>query len=300
MNILDIIGDTPLIQLKRLPELRSDVTLYGKAEFMNPSGSVKDRAAKAMLLDGIESGRLTKDKTIIDATSGNTGIAYAMIGAALGYRVKLCIPANVTQERKNIMYAYGAELIETSPLEGIDGAYEETQRIIAADPERYFYPDQYSNRANPQAHYFGTGEEILRQTQGHVTHFIAGTGTSGTFMGTAKRLKEAVPGLHAVMMQPDMPFHGIEGIKHSSARVKASFFDEMLADEVCEVSTDQAYRMTRQLARYEGLFVGISAGANVCAAMEAAQKAPPGAVLVTVLCDGGCRYLSNPVWEDIL
>lgn len=300
MNILDIIGDTPLIQLKRLPELRSDVTLYGKAEFMNPSGSVKDRAAKAMLLDGIESGRLTKDKTIIDATSGNTGIAYAMIGAALGYRVKLCIPANVTQERKNIMYAYGAELIETSPLEGIDGAYEETQRIIAADPERYFYPDQYSNRANPQAHYFGTGEEILRQTQGHVTHFIAGTGTSGTFMGTVKRLKEAVPGLHAVMMQPDMPFHGIEGIKHSSARVKASFFDEMLADEVCEVSTDQAYRMTRQLARYEGLFVGISAGANVCAAMEAAQKAPPGAVLVTVLCDGGCRYLSNPVWEDIL
>lgn len=300
MNILDIIGDTPLIRLKRLPELRSDVTLYGKAEFMNPSGSVKDRAAKAMLLDGIESGRLTKDKTIIDATSGNTGIAYAMIGAALGYRVKLCIPANVTQERKNIMYAYGAELIETSPLEGIDGAYEETQRIIAADPERYFYPDQYSNRANPQAHYFGTGEEILRQTQGHVTHFIAGTGTSGTFMGTVKRLKEAVPGLHAVMMQPDMPFHGIEGIKHSSARVKASFFDEMLADEVCEVSTDQAYRMTRQLARYEGLFVGISAGANVCAAMEAAQKAPPGAVLVTVLCDGGCRYLSNPVWEDIL
>lgn len=300
MNILDIIGDTPLIQLKRLPELRSDVTLYGKAEFMNPSGSVKDRAAKAMLLDGIESGRLTKDKTIIDATSGNTGIAYAMIGAALGYRVKLCIPANVTQERKNIMYAYGAELIETSPLEGIDGAYEETQRIIAADPERYFYPDQYSNRANPQAHYFGTGEEILRQTQGHVTHFIAGTGTSGTFMGTVKRLKEAVPGLHAVMMQPDMPFHGIEGIKHSSARVKASFFDKMLADEVCEVSTDQAYRMTRQLAQCEGLFVGISSGANVCAAMEAARKAPPGAVLVTVLCDGGYRYLSNPVWEDIL
>lgn len=300
MNILDTIGNTPLIRLSRLEGLRSDVTLYGKAEFMNPSGSVKDRAAKAMLLDGIASGKLTKDKTIIDATSGNTGIAYAMLGAALGYRVKLCIPANVTQERKNIMYAYGAQLVETSPLEGIDGAYEETQHIIAADPERYFYPDQYANQANPRAHHDGTAEEILRQTDGQVTHFIAGTGTSGTFMGTVKRLREAVPGLYAVMMQPDLPFHGIEGIKHSSARVKASFFDEKLADEICQVSTEQAYGVTRQLARREGLFVGISSGANVYAAMAAARKAPPGAVLVTVLCDGGYRYLSNPVWEEFL
>ncbi|MGN0586901.1 MAG: PLP-dependent cysteine synthase family protein [Oscillospiraceae bacterium] len=296
MGILDLIGNTPLINLEALTN-RKDVTLYAKAELLNFSGSVKDRAARAMISDGIATGALTEGKTIIDATSGNTGIAYAMIGAALGYKVKLCMPANVTAERKKIMLAYGTEIVETSPLEGIVGAYDETRRIIAEAPEKYFYPDQYSNKANWLAHYNGTGEEIWRQTKGKITHFIAGTGTAGTFVGCTKRLKEYNPGLKAIMMVPDSPFHGIEGIKHRSAHVKSSFFDESIADEAIEVTTEQAYDMTRRLARKYGIFAGISSGANITAALKAAENAPEGSVLVTVICDGGCRYLSNPVWE---
>lgn len=296
MNVLDLIGNTPLLSLE-LEGLRDGVKVFAKSEFMNASGSVKDRAAKAMIIKGIESGRLTRDKTVIDATSGNTGISYAMICSALGYRVRLCIPANVSPERKHIMRAYGAEITETSPLLGIDGAYNEVQRIIAENPEPYFYPDQYSNNENWLAHYNGTGKEILSQTEGRITHFVAGTGTAGTFTGCVKRLKEYNPQIKAVMMRPDSPFHGIEGIKHPSAHVKSSFFDETLADEVVEISTEEAYEMTKLLARKYGLFVGISSGANVLAALKTAEKAPVGSVIVTILCDSGGRYLSNPLWE---
>lgn len=296
MNVLDYIGNTPLLSLE-IEGLREGVRLFAKAEFMNIGGSVKDRAAKAMLLNGIESGRLTKEKTVIDATSGNTGISYAMICSSLGYKVQLCIPANVSSERRQFIRAYGADIVETSPLEGIDGAYKEVQRILSENPEQYFYPDQYSNNENWLAHYNGTGCEILSQTSGKITHFVAGTGTAGTFTGCVKRLKEYNPQIKAVMMRPDSPFHGIEGIKHPSAHVKSSFFDESLADEVVEISTEEAYETTKLLARKYGLFVGISSGANVLAALKIAKNAPVGSVIVTILCDGGGRYLSNPLWE---
>ncbi|MGN0552348.1 MAG: PLP-dependent cysteine synthase family protein [Oscillospiraceae bacterium] len=296
MTILDLIGNTSLLSLD-LDGLKDGIKLFAKAEFMNIGGSVKDRAAKAMLLKGIESGRLTKEKTVIDATSGNTGISYSMICSALGYKVRLCIPANVSPERKAFMRAYGADIIETSPLEGIDGAYNEVQRIISEDPDKYFYPDQYSNDENWLAHYNGTGKEILSQTDGKITHFVSGTGTAGTFTGCVKRLKEYNSGIKAVMMRPDSPFHGIEGIKHPTAHVRSSFFDEALADETVEISTEQAYEMTKLLARKYGLFVGISSGANVLAALKTAENAHVGSVIVTILCDGGGRYLSNPLWE---
>lgn len=296
MTILDLIGNTPLLSLD-IDGLKSGVKLYAKAEFMNVGGSVKDRAAKAMLLGGIQSGRLTKDKTVIDATSGNTGISYAMICSALGYKVRLCIPANVSPERVHYMQAYGADIVKTSPLEGIDGAYNEVQRIISLSPNEYFYPDQYSNDENRLAHYNGTAVEILSQTGGTVTHFVSGTGTAGTFTGCVKRLKEYNGRIKAVMMRPDSPFHGIEGIKHPSAHVRSSFFDESLADDIVEIPTEKAYEMTKLLARKHGLFVGISSGANVLAALKAAENAPADSVIVTILCDGGGRYLSNPLWE---
>ena len=251
-----------------------------------------------MISDGIKSGMLTKDKTIIDATSGNTGIAYAMIGESLGYRVNLIIPANVTLERKKIMKAYGAQIVETDPLEGIDGAYYECRRIVNSTPDKYFYPDQYKNAQNWKAHYNGTAEEILAQTKNRITHFVAGTGTSGTFMGCAKKFKEVNPEISCIMMTPDSPFHGIEGVKHCSALLKNGFFDETLADGKIEISTETAYETTRLLAEKEGLFVGISSGANVAAALKIAENAPENSVIVTVLCDGGYRYLSGSVWED--
>ncbi|MGN0696966.1 MAG: PLP-dependent cysteine synthase family protein [Oscillospiraceae bacterium] len=296
MTILDMIGNTPLLSLDT-EGLKSGVKLFAKAEFMNAGGSVKDRAARAMLLKGIESGSLTRDKIVIDATSGNTGISYAMIGSALGYSVRLCMPANVSPERRAYMKAYGADIVETSPIEGIDGAYDEVQRLISVSPEKYFYPDQYSNDENWLAHYNGTAMEILSQTGGNITHFVSGTGTAGTFTGCAKRLREYDSGIKTVMMRPDSPFHGIEGIKHPSAHVRSSFFDESLADETIDISTEEAYEMTKLLARKHGLFVGISSGANVLAALKIAEKAPRGSVIVTVLCDGGGRYLSNPLWE---
>ncbi len=237
MTILDLIGNTPLLSLN-IDGLKNGVKLFAKAEFMNVGGSVKDRAAKAMLLKGIADGSLTKDKTVIDSTSGNTGISYAMICSDLGYKVRLCIPANVSPEHKAYMKAYGADIIETSPLEGIDGAYNEVQRIISENPDKYFYPDQYSNNENWLAHYNGTGMEVLSQTGGSITHFVSGTGTAGTFTGCVKRLKAYNSGIKAVMMRPDSPFHGIEGIKHPSAHVRSSFFDESLADETIEISTE--------------------------------------------------------------
>lgn len=299
MNILDLVGNTPLLKLSSLSGVREDVNVYAKAEFLNPSGSVKDRAAKAMILKGIQSGQLTKDKIIIDATSGSTGIAYAMIGAVLGYRVRLCLPANVSFERKNSIKAYGAEIIETSPLEGADGAYEKAQQMVRENPSLYFYPNQYNNNANWQAHYDTTAVEIWEQTNHKVTHFVAGAGTSGTFMGTGRRLKQFNLGIQAVLMQPDSPFHGIEGMKHMASTINPGIFDSSFADDQIDIATEEAYRMTKELAAKEGIFAGISSGANVSAALKLAQTVPAGSCIVTVLCDGGYRYLTEPIWEEL-
>jgi cysteine synthase B len=277
--------------------LPADVRICAKAEYFNPSGSVKDRAAKNMLLTAIAEGKLTKDKTILDSTSGNTGIAYAMIGAVLGYKVELCLPANASFERKKILKTYGAKIIETDPQESSDGAYLVAKDMAEKNPGKYFFPDQYNNYANWKAHYNGTAEEILKQTNGMVTHFIAGAGTSGTFTGTAEKLKERK--VKTILMQPDSPFHGLEGMKHMESTIKPSFFDYGLADEVVTVSTESAYAMTRRLAREAGLFVGISSGANVHAAFEIAKILPENSLIVTILCDNGNRYLTEPVWGEL-
>jgi len=297
-NILDTVGNTPLLELKNVTRSVSEVKVLVKAEYFNPSGSVKDRAAKAMLLDGIKSGKLTKDKIIIDATSGNTGIAYAMIGAALGFRVALCMPANASFERKKILRAYGAQIIDTDPLESSDGAFLAVQKLVAQNPEKYFYPDQYNNENNWKAHYETTGVEILEQTNNSITHFVSGAGTSGSFVGTSRRLKSHNSKIKTIFMQPDSPFHGLEGMKHMETTIKPGFFDESLIDERIEIGTEEAYEMTRRLAREEGLFVGVSAGANALAAVKVAEKLPSGSVVVSLLCDGGYRYMSEPVFKE--
>jgi cysteine synthase B len=298
LSVLARIGRTPLVSLPRLARQLKGVELYAKAEHLNPGGSVKDRAALAMILDGERTGRLTPDKIILDATSGNTGIAYAMIGAARGYRVRLCLPRNASFERQRILRIYSAEVVETDPLQGSDGAQVVAQQLAEDDPERYFYPDQYNNDANWRAHYEGTAPEIWEQTAGRVTHFLAGLGTSGTFTGTARRLKELNPEIRAVSMQPDSPLHGLEGMKHMETAIVPGIFDPTLADESVVVATEDAQEMARRLAREEGLFVGVSSGANVLAALRLARTLPPGAVVVTVLCDGGGRYLSDEFWEE--
>ena len=298
MDFADSVGNTPLVRLDKINPERSRVALFAKAEFFNPSGSVKDRAAKAMVLDGLERGRLTKDKILIDATSGNTGIAYAMLGAIYGFRVQLVIPANVSGIRKGLMRAYGAQIIESDPLEGSDGAYFKVQDIVKKNPEAYFYPDQYNNDANWKAHYNGTALEIWEQTEGKVTHFITGGGTTGTFTGTSRRLKELNPKIHTYLMQPDGPFHGIEGNKHLESTARPGIFDDTLAEKIIPVATERAYEMVHALAREEGILAGISSGANVAAAIEAAKEAPDGSIIVTVLCDAGFRYLDEPVWEN--
>ena len=297
-TVFDMVGGTPLLRLPSIGRELNGVELYAKAEFFNPTGSVKDRAAKAMIMDGIARGLLTHDKTIIDATSGNTGIAYAALGTALGYKVTLCLPANATEERKKLMRLYGAEIIETDPLESSDGAYNECRRLVAEHPEKYFYPDQYNNDANWKAHFEGTAAEIWEQTDHRVTHFVAGTGTSGTFMGTTRGLKRFNPEIKSVLMQPDSPFHGLEGMKHMESTIKPGIFDESIADIKLEVSTYEAYAMTRRLVREEAVLVGISSGANVAAALKLAKTLPPGSVVVTVLCDNGNRYLSEEFWEE--
>jgi len=297
MDILNSVGNTPLFEIN-IGTLPERVRVCAKAEFLNPSGSVKDRAAKNMLLTAIAAGKLTKDKIILDSTSGNTGIAYAMIGAALGYKVELCLPANASVERKKILKAYGAVIIETDPLESSDGAYLTAKEMAEKHPDKYFFPDQYNNDANWQAHYDGTAAEILRQTDGQLTHFVAGAGTSGTFTGTAKRLRER--GVKTILMQPDSPFHGLEGTKHMETTIKPGFFDYGLADEIVTVSTEEAYAMTRRLAKDAGIFAGISSGANVFAAIETAKKLPADSLVVTILCDSGSRYLSEPVWDNTL
>lgn len=292
--LLDLAGRTPLIRLSRIERDCPGVELYGKAEFHNPGGSVKDRPARRMLLEGLASGQLRPGKVILDATSGNTGIAYAMFGAALGYQVSLCVPGNVTPERKRMLMAYGVDLVLTDPLEGSDGAIREARRRYQADPERYFYPDQYNNDFNWRAHYETTAPEILEQTGGRLTHFVAGLGTSGTFMGVGRRLREWKPDVVLASVQPDGPLHGLEGLKHMATAIVPGIYDPGLADVDIHVETEEAFAMTRRLAREEGLLVGISSGANVVAATRLAR---PPAVVVTVLCDTGSRYLSERFWE---
>jgi len=297
MNILELVGNTPVIELKKIFNTANGVSLFAKAEYFNPSGSVKDRAAKAMILHGINSGALTKDKILLDSTSGNTGIAYAMFGAALGYRVKLFMPANASGERKKLIRAYGAEIIETDPLEGSDGAYRMVMELAAKEPELYFFPNQYDNFENPRMHYETTGLELYNQCK--PTHFVCGTGTSGTFMGVSKRLKEFDSSIQIALMQPDSPFHGLEGMKHMESTIKPKIFDREVADMHITVKTEDAYKTSRRLAAEEGIFVGISSGANVYAAMETAKTLPAGSRVATVLCDNGNRYLSQPLWKEL-
>ncbi|MDR2134393.1 MAG: cysteine synthase family protein [Treponema sp.] len=296
MNVLDLIGNTPLVELKKTSSGLNGVSIWAKAEFRNLSGSVKDRAAKAMLMEGIEKGLLRPGKTIIDASSGNTGIAYAVLGAVLGYPVRIYLPANASRERKTILACCGANVVETSPLESSDGAYLAAKADAEAHPDKYFWPNQYNNDANWKAHYNSTGVEIWEQTAGKITHFITGMGTSGTFTGTARRLKEYNPKIQAVAVQPDSPFHGIEGTKHMASTIKPGFYDETLPDRFAEINTEAAYARTIRLAREEGLFVGISSGANVQAALDLGRSLPPGSLVVTVLCDSGFRYLSDEFW----
>jgi len=296
---LDLIGNTPLLRLARFaPDLPAGVELYAKAEWYNLGGSVKDRPALAMIRDGEARGLLRPNMRIADATSGNTGIAYATIGAALGYGVTLALPANASPERRRTLQALGAELILTDPAEGMDLAIDTIRALVAANPERYFYPDQYSNPANPRAHYETTAPEIWRQTGGRVTHFVAALGTSGTFGGAVRRLRELRPGLQAIAVQPDGPYHALEGVKHmETARRVPSIYDPAQADAVLEVGSEEAFAAARRLARAEGLLVGISAGANVAAAVRVARDLTEG-VVVTILCDSAARYLSERFWEE--
>jgi cysteine synthase B len=300
-SLLGQIGNTPLLRLAKVDADLPGIEIYAKAEFFNPGGSVKDRAALNMLLDGERRGLLTRDKIILDATSGNTGLAYAMIAAAKGYRVRLCLPRNASRERIQMLKAYGAEMILTDPAEGSDGAIRKCREVYDADPGIYYYPDQYNNPANWRAHYNTTGPEILAQTGGRVTHFVACMGTSGTFTGVSRRLKDELPGITCISAQPSSGFHGLEGLKHMPTAIVPGIYDQRLADSNIWIETEDAYRMTRRLGRQEGILVGISSGANLVAAREVArQLVAQGreAVIVTILCDGAGKYLSEPFWDD--
>ena len=292
------IGNTPLIRLRNVTrDLPETVEIYAKGEHLNPGGSVKDRAALAIILAGENSGELTPDKTILDATSGNTGIAYAMIGAARGYRVTLALPKNASAARKQILKLYGAEIIETDPLNGTDGAQIVARELAKKFPDKYFYADQYNNEANWKAHFATTAPEIWRQTNGRITHFVAGLGTTGTFVGTTRGLKEFSPKLFAISVQPDLPLHGLEGMKHMGSAQIPGIYDPNLADKEVEIATEDAQAMTRRLAREEGLFVGVSSGANVLAAIRLAEDLKVEAMIVTVLCDGGGKYMGENFWN---
>jgi len=295
-SVIDLIGSTPLIRLSSFEADLKNVELYAKAEWRNPGGSVKDRAAARMIADGERSGALTRDKIIIDATSGNTGIAYAMIGAARGYRVRLCVPANVTPERKRILQAFGADVVYTDPMQGSDGAIIRVKQMYEESPGLYFYPDQYNNPGNWRAHYDTTGPEILEQTGGRITHFVAGLGTSGTFVGAGRKLREVNASIRLISIQPDSPLHGLEGLKHMQTAIVPGIYDPSLADEDLGISTEDAFDLTRRLAK-EGLFVGISSGANLVGALQVARRASD-AVFVIVFPDGGEKYLSERLWDE--
>lgn len=299
MNLVAVIGRTPLLELERTAARVPGLRLFAKAEHLNPGGSVKDRPARAMILDGIERGLLTPGKVILDATSGNTGIADAMIGRALGFRVTLCVPANASRERRAILAAYDAELVLTDPLEGTDGAIRRARTLAAANPDLYFYVDQYSNPANWRAHFETTGPEIHEQTDGRLTHFVAGLGTSGTFVGVTRYFKKAIPSVRCISVEPDGPLHGLEGMKHMATAIVPPIYDPHLADERIAIATEDAYDTCRRLAREEGVFVGPSAGASVAAALRVARELDgEPATVVTILPDGGTRYLSEEFWSQ--
>ena len=291
-----MIGRTPLVRLHKFErEVPAGVELYAKAEWQNPGGSVKDRAAARMILEGERSGKLTPGRTILDATSGNTGIAYAMVGAARGYAVKLCVPENASPERKLMLRALGADLVLTSPLESTDGSIREARRLFAEDPDKYFYPDQYSNDANWRAHYDTTGPEIIEQTSGRLTHFIAGLGTTGTFMGTARRLRAFNPAIRLISFQPSGPFHGLEGLKHMESAIVPAIYDPTLADEDLRATTERAHEMVKRLAREEGLLAGISSGAALAVMLDVAKRLERG-IIVTIFPDGAEKYLTDAFW----
>jgi len=307
-EIVDLIGYTPLIRLRRVTRhLPESIEIYGKAEWFNPGGSVKDRPAWNIVRTAIERGELRGGKRLLDATSGNTGIAFAMIGAALGFGVTLCMPANVSTERKRILKAYGAEVIYTDPLESSDGAIRKARELYARYPDRYYYADQYNNPANWQAHYETTGVEIWQQTEGRITHFVAGLGTTGTFVGVGRRLREYRRDIQLIALQPDSPFHGLEGLKHLETAIVPGIYDPTLADANLAISTEDAYAMARRLAREEGLLVGVSAAAAVVGSLRVAEAIlrdaetrgiEPHAVIVTILCDSADKYLSERFWDD--
>ena len=299
-GVLERIGNTPLLRIGRVAAHLPNVEISAKAEWFNPGGSVKDRAGLSMIQAGIASGALRAGKTILDATSGNTGIAYAMIGAAMGYPVKLFLPHSASEERKRILLAYGAELVMTPGDEGTDGAIRRVRELAAAESEKYFYPDQYSNPANWQAHYRGTANEIWEQTGGRITHFVAALGTSGTFVGTTRRLKELNPRIRCISLQPDGPWNGLEGWKHMPTALRPAIYDETLADENLEVSTEESYRMVKRLAREEGLLVSPSAAAALNGCLQVASRIPveEPAVMVTVFADSAAKYLSERFWDD--
>jgi cysteine synthase B len=301
-SVIDLIGNTPLLAFNRVFDHVAPVQILAKAEWYNPGGSVKDRAALGMILDGERRGLLTRDKILLDATSGNTGIAYAMICAERGYKTRLALPRNASAERKQSLIAYGAELIFTDPGEGTDGAQRKVKELFAADPDLYFYPDQYNNDANWRAHYETTAREIWQQTGGRVTHFVAGLGTSGTFMGVTRRLKEYNPAIACISMQPDSPLHGLEGMKHMATAMVPGIYDPEIADEQIEISTESAHDMVLKLSRHEGLLIGPSSGANLVAAMKIAERlhrdGNEEAVVVTICCDSAAKYLSDRWWAD--
>ena len=296
------VGNTPLLRLERIGAEFPNVQLLAKAEWYNPGGSVKDRAAFNIVKEGRRSGKFTPEKTLLDSTSGNTGIAYAMIGAAEGFPVTLCMPENVSRERKQILQGYGANILYTDPADGSDGAIRMARELATKHPDQYFYADQYSNEANWKAHYYGTGNEIWQQTQGRITHFVSMLGTSGTFMGTTRRLKELNPAVKCISLQPDSSFHGIEGAKHMASAIVPRIYNPQLADQNLEIATEDAYAMARQLSRGAGLLVGISAAAAVVGSLKIARELPlkkgREAVIVTILCDSGEKYLSERFWTE--
>jgi S-sulfo-L-cysteine synthase (O-acetyl-L-serine-dependent) len=305
VTLLERIGNTPLLSLDRLTAHLPGIQILGKVEWANPGGSIKDRAAASIVLDAEKRGLLkfhdTQGRALLDATSGNTGIAYAMLGAALGFPVTLCVPSNVSEERKNILAAYGAHVIWTDPADGSDGAIRKARALAAAEPERYMYADQYGNEQNWKAHYRGTANEIWKQTEGLVTHFVAGLGTSGTFMGTTRRLKELNPAIQCISMQPDSPFNGFEGLKHMATAIVPPIYDAGLADANIFMQTERAYDMARELGKKDGLLVGVSAAGAVATSLQIAEqeaKAGREAVIVTVLSDSADKYLSERFWRE--
>ena len=301
-TLVERIGNTPLLRLDALTRELPGIALLGKAEWYNPGGSVKDRAAANIVAEGRRAGLLRPGKILLDATSGNTGIAYAMLGAAEGFPVTLCMPENVSRERKQILHGYGANILYTDPADGSDGAIRMARSLAAEHPDQYFYADQYSNEANWQAHYHGTANEIWQQTQGRLTHFVSMLGTSGTFVGTTRRLKELNPAVKCISLQPDSSFHGIEGAKHMASAIVPRIYDPTLADENLEIATEDAYAMARNLSRGAGLLVGISAAAAVVGCLRIARRLSLNknqeAVIVTILCDSGDKYLSERFWTE--